>query len=57
MSDLHFRAIHSAQESLDVQVREIVRWHFDPTPARRFWLDRAKSFKFKPGEDVQGYAT
>lgn len=47
--------IQSAQHTLDAQVREIVRWHFDPDTGTPFWLDRAKSFKFNPAKDVQGF--
>jgi hypothetical protein len=47
--------IHSAREQLDTHVREIVRWHFDPETGTPFWLDRAKSFRFDPVKDVQGF--
>jgi phenylacetate-coenzyme A ligase PaaK-like adenylate-forming protein len=47
--------IHAAREALDAQVREVVRWHFSPDTGTPFWLDRAKSFKFNPLKDVQGF--
>lgn len=47
--------IHDAREKLDAQVREIVRWHFSPDTGTPFWLERAKSFKFNPLKDVQGF--
>src|SRR5438876_5881144 len=47
--------ISAARERLDAHVREIVRWHFDPETGTPFWLDRAKSFKFNPIKDVQGF--
>ncbi len=48
--------IHEAKESLDKHVREIVQWHFSPDTGTPFWLERAKSFKFNPLKDIQGYA-
>ncbi len=47
--------VHAAREQLDVQVREIVRWHFDPETGTPFWLDKAASWKFNPRKDVQGF--
>jgi phenylacetate-coenzyme A ligase PaaK-like adenylate-forming protein len=47
--------VHDAREKLDAQVREIVRWHFGPDTGTPFWLERAKSFKFNPLKDVQGF--
>ena len=46
----------AARERLDAQVREIVRWHFDPATGAPFWLERAKQFDFDPLKDVNGYA-
>jgi hypothetical protein len=48
--------IHDAREKLDAHVRDIVRWHFDPETGTPFWLERAKSFKFNPLKDIQGFA-
>src|SRR5437879_6081721 len=47
--------VHAAREQLDQQVREVVRWHFSPDTGTPFWLERAKSFKFNPLKDVQGF--
>jgi hypothetical protein len=47
--------IKEARAKLDAQVREIVAWHFSPDTGAPFWLERAKSFKFNPLKDVQGY--
>jgi hypothetical protein len=47
--------VHDAREKLDAQVREVVRWHFSPDTGTPFWLERAKSFKFNPLKDVQGF--
>src|SRR4051795_12808320 len=47
--------IQAAREALDAHVRDIVRWHFSPDTGTPFWLDRAKSFKFDPVKDVQGF--
>src|SRR5262245_3733209 len=47
--------IHDAREKLDAQVREIVHWHFSPDTGTPFWLERAKSYKFNPLKDVQGF--
>jgi hypothetical protein len=46
---------HAARERLDAHVRDIVRWHFDPDTGTPFWIDKAKSFKFNPLKDVQGF--
>jgi hypothetical protein len=48
-------AVKSARERLDIHVREIVRWHFDPGTGCPFWLERAKSFDFDPLRDVEGF--
>src|SRR5947209_7469736 len=47
--------VHAAREALDAHVRDVVRWHFSPDTGTPFWLDRAKSFKFDPAKDVQGF--
>jgi phenylacetate-coenzyme A ligase PaaK-like adenylate-forming protein len=47
--------IRKAREQLDAHVREIVQWHFSPDTGTPFWLDMAKSFKFNPLTDVQGW--
>jgi phenylacetate-coenzyme A ligase PaaK-like adenylate-forming protein len=48
-------AIHAAKEQLDKHVREIVQWHFSPDTGTPFWLEKAKTFKFNPLKDVQGF--
>jgi len=47
--------ISQSKDALDAHVREIVQWHFDPDTGTPFWLQRAKSFKFDPRKDVQGF--
>jgi hypothetical protein len=47
--------IHAAKEALDKHVREIVQWHFSPDTGTPFWIERAKSFKFNPLKDIQGF--
>ena len=46
---------HDAKEQLDAQVREIVQWHFSPDTGTPFWLEKAKTYKFNPLKDVQGF--
>jgi phenylacetate-coenzyme A ligase PaaK-like adenylate-forming protein len=40
--------IEEARRRLDAQVKEIVRWHFDPENGTPFWLDFAKKLDFDP---------
>jgi phenylacetate-coenzyme A ligase PaaK-like adenylate-forming protein len=47
--------IKNAQAQLDAHVREIVRWHFSPETGTPFWLEKAKTFKFNPLSDVNGW--
>jgi hypothetical protein len=47
--------IRQAQEQLDAQVREVVRWHFSPDTGTPFWLEMAKSFSFNPLTDVERF--
>ena len=56
MSDSLSAKVQAAKEALDKQVREIVQWHFSPDTGTPFWLEKAKSFKFNPLSDVQGFA-
>ena len=56
MSDSLPAKIHAAKEALDKQVRETVQWHFSPDTGTPFWIEKAKSFKFNPSKDVQGFA-
>jgi hypothetical protein len=44
-----------ARKRLDIHVREIVRWHFDPETGCPFWLDYARKLDFDPREAVQTY--
>ncbi len=48
--------VRQAREQLDAQVREIVRWHFNPETGTPFWLEKAKSFSFNPLKDVNSFA-
>ena len=56
MSDSLSAKVHAAREALDQQVREVVQWHFSPDTGTPFWLEKAKTYKFNPLKDVQGYA-
>jgi phenylacetate-coenzyme A ligase PaaK-like adenylate-forming protein len=47
--------VRSARERLDAHVRDIVRWHFSPETGTPFWLERARTFKFDPLQDVRGF--
>ena len=47
--------VHAAKEALDQQVREIVQWHFSEDTGTPFWLDKAKTYKFNPLKDIQGF--
>ncbi len=55
MSESLSSKIHAAKEALDKHVREIVQWHFSPDTGTPFWIERAKSFKFNPLKDIQGF--
>lgn len=48
-------AVAEARRRLDEQVREIVRWHFDPATGTPFWLDRARRLGFDPRREIGGY--
>ncbi len=52
MSDSSAAAV---REQLDAHVREIVRWHFDPSTGCQFWLERAATLGFDPIKEVQKY--
>jgi phenylacetate-coenzyme A ligase PaaK-like adenylate-forming protein len=47
--------IKNARTQLDAQVREVVRWHFSPDTGTPFWLEKAKTLKFDPLKDVNGW--
>lgn len=55
MSAATSQSIHAAREQLDKQVREIVQWHFSLDTGTPFWLEKAKSYRFNPLKDVQGF--
>ncbi len=55
MSEATSSQIREAREKLDAHVRDVVQWHFNPDTGTPFWLERAKSFKFNPAKDVQGF--
>ncbi len=55
MSDSLASKVHAAKESLDKQVREIVQWHFSEETGTPFWIEKAKTYKFNPLKDVQGF--
>jgi len=46
---------HEAREQLDSQVRSVVRHHFSPDTGTPFWIEKARSWKFDPLKDVQGW--
>ena len=54
-ADSQSAKVHAAREALDQPVREIVHWHFYPDTGTPFWLDKAKTYKFNPLKDVQGF--
>jgi hypothetical protein len=56
VSDSLSAKVHAAREALDKQVREVVQWHFSPDTGTPFWLEKAKTYKFNPLKDVQGFA-
>ncbi|MFT3882292.1 MAG: hypothetical protein QM703_21900 [Gemmatales bacterium] len=47
---------HAAREQLDAQVRAVVQHHFHSDTGTPFWIEKAKSWKFNPLKDVQGWA-
>jgi phenylacetate-coenzyme A ligase PaaK-like adenylate-forming protein len=47
--------VKQAKEQLDAQVRETVRWHFNPETGTPFWLEKAKGYTFNPLKDVNRY--
>ena len=49
---LSAEAVQAARQRLDAHVRDIVRWHFDPSTGSPFWLERAKRFNFDPLTDI-----
>jgi len=53
-TDLATRA-RAAHESLDVHVREIVSWHFDPATGCPFWLEFAQKLGWDPRREITGF--
>lgn len=47
--------IREARQRLDVHVRDMVAWHFNPETGCPFWLDRAKTLGFDPRKEVQSF--
>ena len=46
----------AASEALDVWVREMVDWHFDPASGCPFWLDYAKKLEWDPRREIKAFA-
>jgi phenylacetate-coenzyme A ligase PaaK-like adenylate-forming protein len=44
-----------AREQLDVHVRDVVNWHFNPDTGTPFWLERVKSLGFDPRKEVHDF--
>jgi phenylacetate-coenzyme A ligase PaaK-like adenylate-forming protein len=44
-----------ARERLDVQVREMVNWHFSPETGCPFWLDYAEKLGWDPRTEVHSF--
>jgi phenylacetate-coenzyme A ligase PaaK-like adenylate-forming protein len=40
-------------EQADEHVRQMMRWHFDPSTGSRFWLERRDRLRFDPLTDVR----
>jgi len=55
VSDSLSTKVHAAKEALDKHVREIVQWHFSPDTGTPFWIEKAKTYKFNPLKDIQGF--
>jgi hypothetical protein len=47
--------VAKAKEQLDAHTREIVRWHFSPETGCKYWLEKAKTLKFDPLKEVNGF--
>ena len=53
-SDLSARAV-VARVAVDVWVREVVGWHFDPETGCPFWLEYASKLGWNPREKIEGF--
>ena len=49
------RRVEEARCQLDVHVREIVEWHFNPETGCPFWLEFADKLEFDPRKEIGGY--
>jgi phenylacetate-coenzyme A ligase PaaK-like adenylate-forming protein len=54
-SDLTARA-SASREALDVWVREVVDWHFNPATGCPFWLEHAKKAGWDPRREINTFA-
>ncbi|MEK6324190.1 MAG: hypothetical protein AABN33_21335 [Acidobacteriota bacterium] len=52
--DLESR-VKTSRNSLDLWVREIVEWHFNPEHGCQFWLEYAKNLDWDPRREIRGY--
>src|SRR5262245_60593022 len=48
--------VQASREALDVWVREVVQWHFDPATGSPFWLDYAAKLGWDPRIEITGFA-
>lgn len=48
--------LDAARATLDVQVRDIVAWHFNPDTGCSFWLDYASRLGWDPRDRIGGFA-
>ena len=46
----------ASRAALDVWVREVVDWHFDPSTGSPFWLDFAKKAGWDPRREITSFA-
>ncbi len=45
----------TARAAVDVWVREVVEWHFNPETGGPFWLDYAKKLDWDPRTEIAGF--
>ena len=45
--------VREAKQALDLHVREIVEWHFNPETGSPFWLEFAGKLEFDPRRDIE----
>ena len=48
--------VRTARNALDAWVREVIRWHFDPTSGSPFWVEWAEKAGWDPRHEVSGFA-